>query len=98
MKNGTTFVRIRSSDYLGDAKKKKKGWKRHLASSNLTFLRIAIDENDFRRMKEEGQIYKTLPQNFNFCLGPSYDLSKFSDDFTLFSRLWKTITKSLGKN
>ena len=43
--------------------------KRHLASSNLTFLRIAMDENGFRRMKEEGQIYKTLPQNFYFGLG-----------------------------
>ena len=43
--------------------------KRHLASSNLTFLRIAIDENSFRLMKEEGQVYKTLPQNFNSSLG-----------------------------
>ena len=33
-----------------------------------------------------------------FALGLSYDLSKFSDDFTPFFRLWKTITKSLGKN
>ena len=33
-----------------------------------------------------------------FALGFSYDLSKFSDDFTPFFRLWKTITKSLGKN
>ena len=31
---------------------------------HLNFLRIAIDENGFRRMKEEGQIYKRLPQNF----------------------------------
>ena len=36
----------------------------HLAPSNLTFLLIAIDRNGFRRMKEEGQIYKTLPQIF----------------------------------
>ena len=36
----------------------------HLAPSNLTFLLIAINRNGFRRMKEEGQIYKTLPQNF----------------------------------
>ena len=28
----------------------------------------------------------------------NYDLSKFSDDFTPFFRLWKTITKSLNKN
>ena len=40
--------------------------KGHLAPSNLTFLLIAIDRNGFRRMKEEGQIYKTLPQIFQF--------------------------------
>ena len=33
-----------------------------------------------------------------FASGLSYDLSKFSDDFTPFFRLGKTITKSLGKN
>ena len=39
-----------------------------------------IDTNGFRRMKEEGQIYKILPQIF--AQGLSYDLSKLSDDFT----------------
>ena len=38
--------------------------KEHLAPSNLTFLLIAIDRNGFRRMKEEGQIYRMLPQIF----------------------------------
>ena len=38
--------------------------KGHLAPSNLTFLIIAIDRNGFRRMKEEGLIYKMLPQIF----------------------------------
>ena len=33
--------------------------KGHLATSNLTFSLIAIDRNGFRRMKEEGEIYKT---------------------------------------
>ena len=33
-----------------------------------------------------------------FAKGQSYDLTKFSDDFTPFFRLWKTITKSPGKN
>ena len=42
-------------------------------------------------------------QNFasdflNFAKGVSYDLSKFSDDFTPFFLFLKTITKSLGKN
>ena len=30
--------------------------------------------------------------------GLSYDLSKFGDDFTPFFQLWKTLTKSSGKN
>ena len=38
--------------------------KGHLAPSNLTFLLVAIDTNGFRKMKEEGLIYKTLPQIF----------------------------------
>ena len=73
--------------------------KGHLAPSNLTFLLIAIDTNGFRRMKEEGLFYKNVASDFLiFALGLSYDLSKFSDDFTPFFRLWKTITKSVGKN
>ena len=63
MKNDATFVRMRSSDHLGDAKNVEKG---HFAPSNLTFLLIAIDTNGFRRMKEEGLIYKILPQIFYF--------------------------------
>ena len=55
----------------------------HLAPSNLTFLLIAIDTNGFRRMKDEGQIYKSCLGFFTFCLG-IYDLSKFSDNFTPF--------------
>ena len=43
--------------------------KGHLAPSTLTFLLIAIDTNGFRRMKEEGQIYKGCLRFFNFCLG-----------------------------
>ena len=38
--------------------------KGHLALSNLTFSLFAIDTNGFRRMKEEGLIYKRLPQIF----------------------------------
>ena len=60
MKNDTTFVRMRSGGHLGDAK--MSNW--HLAPSRLTFLLIAIDRNGFRRMKEEGLIYKTLPRIF----------------------------------
>ena len=57
--------------------------KRHLASLNVTFLRIAIDENGFLRIKEEGQMYKSCLKISIFAWGLSYDLSKFSDDFTL---------------
>ena len=96
MKNDTTFVRMRSGDPLGDAKMSKK---RHLAPSNLTFLLITRDRNGFSRMKDEGRIYKKVTQIFKFfAQGLSYDLSKFSDDFTPFFRLWKTITKSLAKD
>ena len=38
-----------------------------------------------------------LSSNYSYP-SASYDLSKFSDDFTPFFWLWKTITKSLGKN
>ena len=38
--------------------------KGHLAPSNLTFLLIVIDRNGFRRLKEEGLVYKTLPEIF----------------------------------
>ena len=51
MKIYTTFVRMGSGDRI-----RKNVEKRHLASSILTFLRIAMDENGFRRMKDEGQI------------------------------------------
>ena len=50
-------------------------------------------------MKEEGADLQNVASDFLiFAWGLSYDLSKFSDDFTPFFRLWKTITKSLGKN
>ena len=62
--------------------------KGHLASLNLTFLRIALDENRFRILKEAGQIYKTLSQIFLFFAPElSYDLSKFSNNLTPFFRL-----------
>ena len=58
-------------------------------SVEFNFFLVAIDRNGtgFGRIKEEGQIYKPLPQIFNFCLGLSYDLSKFGDNFTPFFRL-----------
>ena len=59
--------------------------KRAPRSVEFNFLLVAIDTNGFRRLKEEGLINKKMPQNFLiFALGLSYDLSKFSDDFTPF--------------
>ena len=60
MKNDTIFVRMRMVITL----EMQKCRKRHLAPSNLTLSLIAIDENGFHRMKEEGLIYKTMPQIF----------------------------------
>ena len=73
--------------------------KGHLAPSSLTFLLIAIDRNGFRRMKEEGQIYKIVPQIFKFL---PRDLVMIFQSLVMilpcFFQLWKTLTKSLGKN
>ena len=49
--------------------------KRVPRSSNLTSLLIAIDRNGFRRMKEEGQIYKGCLRFLIFAYGLSYGLS-----------------------
>ena len=50
----------------------------------LVIFGRAIDRNGFRRMKEEGLIYKTLPHIFLIFVQGRYDLSKFSDIFTPF--------------
>ena len=60
--------------------------KEHLALSNLTFLLIAIDTNGFRRMKEEGQIYKMLAQIFKFL--PRDLVMIFQSLVTMLSRLF----------
>ena len=59
---------------------------------------IFTDKNGFRSMKE-GQVNKTFLRYFyTFALGPSCDISKFSDSFTLVYRLRKAIKKFLGKS
>ena len=50
MNNDTTFVCMRSGDHLIDAKNVEK---RQLASWNLTFKRIAINENGLYRNKRK---------------------------------------------
>ena len=67
----------------------------------MTMQQIAKDRNGFRRMKEEAwraDLQNGASKFLIFAQGPSYDLSKFNDAFSSFFRLWKTITKSLGKN
>ena len=63
MKNDTTFVRMRSGDHLGDAKCLKRA-PRSVELNFFSLIAILVDRNGFRRMKEEGQIYKTLPIRF----------------------------------
>ena len=95
MKNDITFVRMRNGDHLGDAKMSKMGTS---LRRNWTFLSIAIDRNGFAEWKKKGWSTNIASEFLIFAEGLSYGLSKFSDDFTPFFRLWKTIPKSLGKN
>ena len=53
-----------------------------------------FSQNDRRRV----DLQKIASDFLIFAQGLSYGLSKFSDDFTPFFRLCRTITKSLGKN
>ena len=55
MENDTTFERMRNGDHLGDAKMSKSAPRSRI---------FAIDRNSFCRMKEERQIYNTLPRIF----------------------------------
>ena len=55
---------------------------------NLSINRI--DTNGFAEWKKKGRSTQHCLRFFNFAWGLSYDLSKFSDDFTPFFRLWKT--------
>ena len=49
-------------------------------------------------MKKRADLQNLTSAFLIFAQGFSYDLSKFSDEYTPFFRLWKTITKFLGKN
>ena len=54
MKNDATLVRMRSGDHLGDAKMSKKAPR----SVEFNSFNSCDRQRRFRRMKEEGQIYK----------------------------------------
>ena len=77
MKNDTTFVRMRSGDHLGDAKMSKKG---------TSLRRINCDRHKRFSQNERRRIdLQNVASDFLiFAWGLSYDLSKFSDDFTPF--------------
>ena len=85
MKNDTTFVRMRSGEHLGDAKKCRKRAPRSVEFSYF----INCDRQKRFLQNERGRVDL---QNFTsdfiiFAQGLSYDLSKFSDDFTPFFQL-----------
>ena len=95
MKNDTTFVHMRSGDPLGDAKCPK----RAPCSVEFNFFINCDRQKRFLQNERRGADLQNVASDFLiFAQGLSYDLSKFSDDFTPLFRLWKTITKSLDKN
>ena len=92
MKNDATFVRMRSGDHLGDAKMSKR------APRSVEFNLFNNCDRQKRFLQNERRRDDLQSDFLIFAQRLSYDLSRFSDDFTTFFRLWKTITKSLGKN
>ena len=95
MKNDTTFVRMHSGDHLGDEKMLKKG----TSSVEFNFFINCDRHKRFSQNERRRADLQNVASDFLiFAWGLSYDLSKFSDDFTPLFWLWKTITKSLGKN
>ena len=95
MKNDATFVRMRSGDHLGDAKCRKRAPR----SVEFNFFNNCDRQKRFSQNERRRADLQNVASDFLiFAQGLSYDLSKFSDDFTPFFRLWKTITKYLEKN
>ena len=95
MKNDTTFVRMRSGDHLGVAKMSKRAPR----SVEFNFFLNCDRQKRFSQNERRRVDLQNLASDFLlFALGLSYDLSKFSDDFTPFFRLRKTITKFQVKN
>ena len=82
MKNNTTFVRMRSGDHLGDAKNVEKS---HLRSVDFNFFTYCDGRKRFSQNKRRREDLQNFALDFLiFIPGLSYDLSKFSDDFTPF--------------
>ena len=84
MKNDATFVRMRSGDHLGDAKMSKKG----TSLRQFNFFNNCDTQKRFSQNERRRADLQNFASDFLiFAYGPSYDLSKFSDDFTPFFRL-----------
>ena len=81
MKIDISFVRMRSGDHLGDAKKAPR-------SIEFNFLTNCDRQKRFSQNKRRRADLQNFPSEFFiFAPGLSYDLSKFSDDFTRCFRL-----------
>ena len=79
MKNDTTFVRMRSGDHLGNAKMSKK------STVEFNFFINRDRHKRFSQNERRRADLQKMASNFSiFAFGLSYDLSKFSDDFTPF--------------
>ena len=81
MKNDTTFVRMRSGHHLGDAKCRKRAPR----SVEFNFF-INCDSHKWFSQNERRRVdLQNIASEFLiFARGLSYDLLKFSDDFTPF--------------
>ena len=84
MKNDIAFVRMRSSDHLGDANMSKK---RHLALSNLTFYTNRSRRKRFSQNERRADLLQLASKFLMFAWGLSYDLSKLVMIFPVFSTL-----------
>ena len=84
MKNDTTFVRMRSGDHIGEAKCRKRAPR----SVEFNFYLHCDRQKRFSQNERRRADLQTVVSDFLiFAQGLSYDLSKFSDDFTPFFRL-----------
>ena len=84
MKNDATFVRMRSGDHLGDGKCRKRAPR----SVEFNFFNNCDRQKRFSQNERRRADFPNVASDFLiFAWGLSYDLSKFSDDFTPFFRL-----------
>ena len=84
MKSDAIFVRMRGGDHLGDAKMSKRAPR----SVEFNFFNNCDRQKRFsQNERRRADLQKFASDFLIFAKGLSYDLSKFSDDFTPFFRL-----------